>query len=463
MTDRAKGAFIRVSPRALREVSPELRGDLRQMFGRAGLSFTEEGEAAIRIRSDDDTSGLVVEIPLQTANGRLRGDVLKRLERGGLGFDSAASGMFRSAANQYGVALSHLGALELTLMQATSPEALVDELTRLVESQAQGGGPVRLVRLLSTNRLFTRLFLLDLIDGLLAGVSVSEFRKRARGSWISGLVELQPQAIVCPPLIARSQPLAAVLMTPFLAAVVLLQRKGTFVREVDMSAWPTGMSALRLGGPGKGVYTGMKTIPDHHAETMLSLYVRASNRLLQHLTAPEKWVDESGEFQSDERRMAWTSLRIGLDAVASVGAEWGSRQAIWEAFRALSVLASFWGDDVRLASVMTPDHLRTHAVAAIPDVAERGHASGIVDKYEETIKKAFGDNAPGKVAQVRNLVHGVASRGRDRTLRLQVLHEIEESSPDLQLVQDVATLWWQAVLLSPETHARPGRPPWTSP
>jgi hypothetical protein len=128
--------------------------------------------------------------------------------------------------------------------------------------------------------------------------------------------------------------------------------------------------------------------------------------------------------------------------------------------RALSVLAGFWGD-VPLASVLTPDHLRVHAVAAIPNVAERRYASGIVDKYDETINKAFGVGAPEKVAEVRNLVHGVARRGQDRTFRLQVLYELEENSPDLQLVQDVATLWWQAVLLSPETLGRPGRPPWT--
>lgn len=82
-------------------------------------------------------------------------------------------------------------------------------------------------------------------------------------------------------------------------------------------------------------------------------------------------------------------------------------------------------------------------------------------KDEETITRAFGVDAPDKVAQVRNLVHGVARRGQDRTTRLKVLYELEEHTPDLQLVQDVATLWWQAVLVSPETLARAGRPPWT--
>jgi hypothetical protein len=459
MTARAKGALVRVSSKALREVSTEMRGDLRHTFAIAGLHFAEEGQSAIRIRTDGQASGLIVRFPLQTADGRLRLDVLERLGRGMPGFERAASGVFQKAIDEYGVALSRLGGWELRLMQAASPKAVVAELSQLVMGQAQGGAPVRLVRLMSTERLFRRLFLLELIDSLLAGVSLSQLRKRARGSWVSGLVELQPQAIVCPPMIARNQPLAAALMTPFLAAVILVPKVGALVREVDMSAWPTGMSALRLGGPGKGLYMSMKTIPHQHADTMLSFYLVGSNRLLQHLTAPERWTNENGELLSVERRMAWTSVRIGLDALASVGAEWSSRQAIWEAFRALSVLAGFWGD-VPLASVLTPDHLRAHAVSVIPDVAERLYASAIVDKYDETITKAFGVDAPEKVAQVRNLLHGVARRGQDKTLRLQVLYELEESSPDLQLVQDVATLWWQAVMLSPETLGHSGQPPW---
>ena len=189
------------------------------------------------------------------------------------------------------------------------------------------------------------------------------------------------------------------------------------------------------------------------------MYVDAANHTLEHLTAPERWIDQNGDFDSDERRMAWISVRIGLDAIASVGAEWSSRQAIWEAFRALSVLAGFWGDRP-LAEVLTPDLIREHAVARIPDQAEKKYASAIVDTYEQTINKAFGANAPEKVAQIRNLVHGVARRAQDRTLRLRVLYELEENSPDLQLVQDIATLWWQAVLLSPATLGRPGRPPW---
>lgn len=459
MRAHSKGALVRVPPKALRAVSPQLRGDLRQMFAKGGLHFEEEGSTAIRIRSDGASGGLIVELPLQAANGRFRADMTERLARGSPKFDDTAPSLFASAVATNGVALSRLGAWELTLLQARTPSDVVNELTRLVKSQEDGGAPLRLVRLLSTDRLFRRLFLLELIDGLLAGMSLSELRKRAHGGWVSGLVELQPQVFVCPPLIARNQPLAAALMTPYLMAVVILPADGGFMREVDMSAWPTGMSALRLGGPGKGVYTGMKTIPTGHAQTMLAAFVDASNRTLQHLTAPELWTDHNGELESDERRMAWTSVRIGLDAVASVGAEWSSRQAIWEAFRALSVLAGFWGD-IPLADVLRPAHLRAHAVAAIANIEERRYASAIVNKYEETINNAFGQDAPDKVAQIRNLVHGVARRGQDRTLRLRVLYELEENSPDLQLVQDVATLWWQAVLFSPERLARPGKPPW---
>jgi hypothetical protein len=454
-----KGALVRLPSKALRDVSPQLRGDLRQMFARGGLHFEEDGKSAIRIRSDGGGSRLIVELPLQGTDGHLRSDVKERLGRGSPKFDEGAPRLFQAAVAQSGVALSRLGQWELALMEARSPQQIVNELNRLLKDQAEGGAHLRLVRLLSTDRLFRRLFLLELIDGLLAGMSVNDLRKRAHGGWASGLIELQPQAIVCPPLVARNQPLAAALMTPYLMAVIVMPAEGGFIREVDMSAWPTGMAALRLGGPGKAVYTGMKTIPAGHAQEMLSLYVGASNQTLEHLTAPERWTDQNGEFESDERSMAWTSVRIGLDAVASVGAEWSSRQAIWEAFRALSVLAGFWGD-TPLAEVLAPEHIRLHAVATIPNDAERRFASAIVDKYEETINKAFGADAPDKVAQIRNLVHGVARRGQDRTLRLRVLYELEENSPDLQLVQDVATLWWQAVLLPPKALVQPGRAPW---
>src|SRR6266700_86007 len=115
MTDRAKGALVRISSSALRGVSPELRDDLRQMFAKAGLHFAEEGKAAIRIRSDGEMSGLIVQLPLQTADGRLRADVLKRLTRGSPTFSTEASRMFQTAVDRYGVALSRLGAWELRL------------------------------------------------------------------------------------------------------------------------------------------------------------------------------------------------------------------------------------------------------------------------------------------------------------------------------------------------------------
>jgi len=430
------------------------------MFARGGLHFEEEGRTAIRIRSDGGASRLIVELPLQAADGRLRSDANERLGRGSPRFDEQASLLFEDAVAKNGVALSRLGQWELDLMRAKSPTEVVELLARLLEGQAQREAPFRLVRLLSTDRLFRRLFLLELIDALLAGMSLSDLRNRAHGGWVGGLIELQPQAIVCPPLVARNQPLAAALMTPYLMAVVAMPADGGgFMREVDMSAWPTGMAALRLGGPGKGVYTGLKTIPPGHAQRMLSLFVDASNHTLEHLTAPERWTDQNGEFDADERRMAWVSVRIGLDAIASVGAEWSSRQAIWEAFRALSVLAGFWGDRP-LAELLTPNLIRAHAVATIPNATEKKYASAIVDTYDQTINKAFGPNAPDKVAQIRNLVHGVARRAQDRTLRLRVLYELEESSPDLQLVQDIATLWWQALLLSPGKSALAGRPPW---
>lgn len=63
------------------------------------------------------------------------------------------------------------------------------------------------------------------------------------------------------------------------------------------------------------------------------------------------------------------------------------------------------------------------------------------------------------VAEVRNLMHGVAST-RDRTRRLRVLYRIGQHLPNLQLINDIASFWWMALLMEPERTARPGTAPW---
>jgi hypothetical protein len=63
--------------------------------------------------------------------------------------------------------------------------------------------------------------------------------------------------------------------------------------------------------------------------------------------------------------------------------------------------------------------------------------------------------------ELRNLVHGVGAQGpRDRDVRLQLLRDPSVHTPNIQLVSDIACLWWSALVLAPRALCTPGRPPW---
>jgi len=349
--------------------------------------------------------------------------------------------------------------MEFQMELLTSP----DPLGALVEL-AQGHD-MALWALRTTEAFRRRLQIFGIFEYLRGGHDPAKFidRPKVQMPLVSGLVELQPSSTVCSVLAARNQPYVAVLLTPFLSQVVLVPRHGAFTREASVQPWPVGFGRISMAGARKGAYaTSLKTLPAGHGEAALRAIVGGANRLFDQLTRPEDWSNE-GNFDFDGRSLLWGSIRFGLDAITALAADWSSQEAIWSAFRAITILQGIWG--CQLSDLLQPDRLKDHAVPHLFDAAERSWAGGLVENYRATLAAAFPGVSAGtaavRLAQVRNLVHGMRADSQDPNARLAVLRSLETAAASLELIRDVATLWWTAVLLSPATHARPGVPPWT--
>jgi len=171
-------------------------------------------------------------------------------------------------------------------------------------------------------------------------------------------------------------------------------------------------------------------------------------------------------LDADAFWLSWSSILLGMDAVTSLGAEWNQPEAIWTAFRALSILQGIWQGDRRsaphLSYLLDPRILRQHAISSFPQGPQRDWASGVIDNYEGDVKARFPattmDDSLKEIAEIRNLLHGVQATG-DRIRRLKVLYRISEHSPNLQLINEVAAFWWMAALLDTSHILRPGIAP----
>jgi hypothetical protein len=118
----------------------------------------------------------------------------------------------------------------------------------LVEAQPE----CRLYRLGGTPALMRRQFVCRVLEHLVDGIAADAMplgSARQDNMLLTGLLEAVPGALVCAPLTARFQPMAAVLMTSSGAEVAMLAYGSGFVRMPRMDPWPVGVGRPSLTGP----------------------------------------------------------------------------------------------------------------------------------------------------------------------------------------------------------------------
>jgi hypothetical protein len=220
-----------------------------------------------------------------------------------------------------------------------------------------------------------------------------------------------------------------------------------------------------LGGDGIGAYSGSRNHSGRYGDALLVDMVTAGNRVLDHITDPAVWAGSDRAVDLDERTIAWTSVRFGLDALNNVAANYGASSSMWEAYRALGTLQGIWEGPVKnavpLAWLFDPGYIRDVALPAISNVEHRGWCGRVVDNFEAALDRNFGSAArvelsrpcpaAADMANLRNLVHGVGDQGhRPRTSRLELLRKVELQQGNLMLAKDLAGLWWCAAMSQPE-------------
>ena len=452
-----------VTPSGWRSLQTRLRVDMRQMFAEAGIRWrSSSGSIALRA---DDPGPLVYALPLQTKDGRIRGDAAKRLAR------DSFDGRFEGAVSR--VSQCHFDpadidrwmGLRLAFMQEREPVQAVRDLAAVQPD-------FRMYRIGGTPALLRRQFVWRVLEHLLDGLAPEEMPlggARIDSELLTGLLEAIPGALTCAPLTARFQPLAAVLMTSAGVEVVVLPGGSGFARTPRMDAWPVGFGRPSLTGSGKGIYAlGLDRLPAGHAAELLEQAVRGVNVLLNNLSNPTNFADSTGQLNRDEQMIAWSNVRFGFDAVNNMASTWGTTDAIWPAFRALGTLQGLWEgrrrEKVPLWELLMPDRIRNHVLPALTDPTHRIWASGIIANYQRELHAGF----PGQtteqcarhVQELRNLVHGVGGQGSRRNARLSTLRQLAHHTPNMQLVCDVASLWWTALLFDPNRICRHGQAPW---
>lgn len=186
--------------------------------------------------------------------------------------------------------------LRLAFMQEKDPLTAV---RNLVEAQPE----CRLYRLGGTPALMRRQFVWRVLEHLVDGIAADAMplgSARQDNVLLTGLLEAVPGALVCAPLTARFQPMAAVLMTSSGAEVAMLAYGSGFVRMPRMDPWPVGVGRPSLTGPRNGIYqVGLSELPINHAATLCSR--RSPERTSCYAGSP---IQRS----SPGRTAAWTEM-----------------------------------------------------------------------------------------------------------------------------------------------------------
>ena len=411
-----------------------------------------------QIRSSSPSEGYLVRLwPLQIKNGQLRADAAKILPRDPVLSPDVARRLSETRRQELTSVLDQRGVTIHTIQYALWVSANpLDVLRKFLEKTPE----LRLYRVTTTLAYSMREYFWNALASLAEGdVSFLRFaRNREIRTPVLDVLQafggdISP-ALLAVPLAARLQPLSTTVTTDR-NAHVLITSTAAFGRPPHEPSWPVTGLLPGVSGPVEDLYqTRYETIPHGIAGDLTQQFSVAANNLLGYLTAPETWWSEAkGVIEWEKRMVAWSTIMLGIGAIGQIAEEWGSAESIWSGFRALGILQGLWeGQEHQpglLRALFHPDVMRKYAVPALPKGFLQNWYDDIVGNFESELLK-FSPSVSESVediVQIRNLVHGTHSGGQAGGRRLRALRLAQDSG--LELVKDVATLWWTAVLFKP--------------
>lgn len=246
--------------------------------------------------------------PLQDAAGRLRHSAAEVL-KGPLTAEEVADGHLRAAVEEGTIQVdTALNGLQVELV------ANLDPLPPLTRFLAQHGDDVRFFRLEVSPLLGFRAAFWRLLAAARDGQSLHALR--AGGTLpdrtvVQGADEVLPGRIVVLPLVARIQPLGALVQTATGAELIAVSR-GAFERpQPRVAGWPTGAAPVFSISPSVDRVFRVAHWPDNHGKQVLDDSIAGASGLLDYVTDPTNWVDERGQIDLSERLIAFSSLALG--------------------------------------------------------------------------------------------------------------------------------------------------------
>ena len=261
------------------------------------------------------------------------------------------------------------------------------------------------------------------------------------------------------PMVARNQPLAAILETARYGTVVVVPRAGAFRRVSDLGGWPSG-AGEGLRGTGEGVYaTRYGQVPHELAPQLFSALVAGADALSRSLTSPAHWIREDREADVIERNIAWASVQFGLKDLVKIASTWDTSDRIWAGFRSLGTLEGLWQDSIRLRRLLDPSVIQRVAIAEMPGGYFRDIDEDFTARWCDELERLGSgstERAGRNLVQVRNLVHGAGGYPQSRNIRMAALRQLGDAN--VQLVSDVARIWWTALITAPNRLGPPNRP-----
>lgn len=443
-------------------------GTLRARMSEAGLQYRMLGGDRVVVRASPGVGNALYILPLQRQDGAFRSDASERLMR------DSGNAIFG----------------DLTDMAASMPGTNLDEdLNLWAKAQfelADAFNPLevlrrwhaheprlRFFRLGATRSFAGRVMLLRWFEAIMEGEepSVGPVRQDPNeGELTEGLLQVGPAPFLGPALMARFQPLTAVLFTIHGVQVAVTPTDGYLLRPLQPAQWQVGMNFPSLRGPGAGMYPGGEP-PRGWPSEMLDVTVGAASRLVEYLTDPGLWRTPADRYDYKSRRVTYASVLFGLEAVGSMASNWQAPSAVWDAFRALGTLQGVWEarrqGALRLQDLLHPNKIRDYAVSALGDAEHRQWAAGVVDNYEAELRRLDPDDDAidalvTRLAEVRHLHHGVYAQGANQSMmnRYDALQALEKSQLNTQFVCDIAAIWWSAVIFDCQRLCKPGVAPW---
>lgn len=433
--------------------SKQARQGLQRVLDSAGLRLASDGRRDA-VEDVCPPGALIEAVPLDVANGVWGESAIASLTEGDALLDET------TAARILGEGQNRIGQLQMA--EPTTPVGAIRNQLLLNVDPSEGlatlaaylGESSDFYLLRATRTFYARDFFWRLmtraVDESLTWIEAQRTGPGAvQGDLATGHV--RPSRFVCPPLVARNQPLAAVFETSRYAVIVAIPKRGAFVRVIETHGWPSGEGTSFRGEGGNLYANRYGRVPEGLAAELFESLLAGADDLARTLTNPTKWVTPELELETTERNIAWASTQFGLEALEEIGASWATSDRLWTGFRALGILEGLWQGELSLRQLLNPSVLRDVAVAAMPDGLNRNLEADLLDVYEKELEDLAEnvDDAVKGLAQVRNLVHGAgtdrSARRNDRMLALRRL-----TDANFQLISDVARIWWTSVILGTE-------------